>query len=118
MQFLYEWLAIGVKLENLHFIFAGIQLNMNFAHVIPDVHLISGLQLFNFLESQQDPWDYPLVDDTSAVMRVLFLWYVLQHLCSHRNIYFVGFPIPRIFVHPGQNPVEFFKSQILHTPKF
>jgi hypothetical protein len=72
MQFLYEWLAIGVKLENLHFIFAGIQLNMNFAHVIPDVHLISGLQLFNFLESQQDPWDNPLVDDTSAVMRVLF----------------------------------------------
>jgi hypothetical protein len=73
MQFLYEWLAIGVKLENLHFIFAGIRLNKNFAHVIPDVHLISGLQLFNFLESQQDPWDYPLLDDTSAVMRVFFL---------------------------------------------
>jgi hypothetical protein len=56
MEFLEEWALFGVDLKNLHFSFAGVKLNRNFATKISNFTYITGQDLFDFIQNRSNPW--------------------------------------------------------------
>jgi hypothetical protein len=73
MKFLEEWTHFGVDLKNLHFAFAGVKLNRNYATVIPKFTYITGQDMFDFIQNRSNPWAPSIVGTPiSSIMQAIF----------------------------------------------